>query len=83
MFFALCIWQEVFRGEISPATGAQRKMVPEEEWGEAAACVSPTVNKEAGSIHLEHSQKQKANKALRAAEMESQDLSLRRSRSLV
>lgn len=37
----------------------------------------PMVNREAGSIHLEHSQKQKANKTFRAAGTESQDLPLR------
>lgn len=39
--------------------------------------MSLMVNKEAGSIPLEHSQKPKANKTLHAAEVESQGLSLR------
>lgn len=58
MFLVFCVSQDVFRGEISVATETQRNSVPKKRMrGNKSLRVCPMVNNEAGSIHLECSQK--------------------------
>lgn len=58
MFLVFCVSQDVFRGEISAATETQRNSVPKKRMrGNKSLRVCPVVNNEAGSIHLERSQK--------------------------
>ena len=58
MFLVFCVSQDVFRGEISVATETQRNSVPKKRMrGNKSLRVCPMVNNEAGSIHLERSQK--------------------------